>query len=337
MTTDRTLRRRTLLQMVGGAGLAPSIARAEPRQIRMGIQYGVTYLPMAVMQHEGLIEKHAKAAGLGEVQAVWTRSAGGNVLNDALLAGQLDCCATGFPSFLILWAKGRGRLAIKGLASYGNTPLLLLTRNQAVKSIADFSDADRITVPAVKSSIQAMLLQMAADKIWGQFDRLDRLTLSRSHPDAITALLAGATEIDSAFSAPPYQYQALARPGIHVVTTSDDIFGGPLSNGLLYMTEAFHDANLPAVGAVNSALREALQLVEQDPAAAARMYIETTGEKIDPALALKTITAPGTKFEATPRGMMGFATFMHRTGAIAKVPGSWRDVYFTEAHDLMGS
>ena len=329
--------RRTLLHAAAAGALAPATARAQQTQIRIGLQYGVTYLPFAVMQHESMIERHAKEAGLGQIQVDWNRSAGGNVLNDALLAGRLDCCATGFPSFLILWAKGRGKLAIKGLASYGNTPLLLLTRNPAVKTVADFGDADRITVPAVKSSIQAILLQMAADKIWGQYDRLDRRTISRGHPDALAAVLSMMGEIDSAFSAPPYQYQALERPGIHVVTTSDDIFGGPLSNGLLYMTEVFHDANPAIVKAVNGALREALAFVDTDSAGAARMYIETTGEKIDPALALKTITAPGTKFEATPRGTMQFAAFMQRTGQIARLPVSWRDVFFTEANDLTGT
>ena len=328
--------RRTLLG-VAAAGLTPAAARAEPKPIRFGIQYGVTYLPFAVMEHERLVEKHAAAAGLGDVQVAFNRSAGGNILNDALLAGQLDFCATGFPSFLILWAKGRGRFAIKGLASYGTTPLLLLTRNPRVTSVVDFGEADRITVPAVKSSLQAILLQIAAEKIWGQSDHLDHLTISRGHPDAITALLSGASEINSAFSAPPYQYQALERPGIHVVTSSEQIFGETLSNGLLYCTEPYHDANPGVVRAVNSALRDALALVNRDPAAATAIYIAISGEKIDPALALKTVTAPGTVFEAAPRGTMRFAEFMHRTGGIAKVPATWRDAYFAEAHDLNGS
>ena len=74
----------------------------------MGIQYGITYLPFAVAQHERTIERRAKEAGLGDVNVEWNRVAGGNVLNDALLAGQLDCAATGYPSFLILWSKTRG-------------------------------------------------------------------------------------------------------------------------------------------------------------------------------------------------------------------------------------
>ncbi len=324
-----------MLKLAAAGALLPAAARAEPETIRMGIQYGVTYLPFAVVQHEQLIERHAKELGLGEVSVTWNRSAGGTTMNDALLAGTLDCAATGFPSFFVLWSKGRGKFAIKGLVAYGNTPLLLLTRNPAVKSIADFTDTDRIAVPAVKSSIQAMMLQMAAEKQFGQFDRLDHLTVSRSHPDALIAMLS-MSEINSAFSAPPYEYQALDHPGIHVVTTSEEIFGGPSSNGMLYMTENFHDRNPDAAKAINLAMRDALTLVTNEPRRAAEMYLEISGEKIPLELVLRTITAPGTRFEAAPRGTMRFAEFMHRTGSIAKAPSSWKDVFFSEAHDLPG-
>lgn len=328
--------RRTLLGLAAAAAVPPTVARAEITSLRLGIQYGLTYLPFAVAQHERMIERQAKELGVGDLEIVYNRSAGGTTQNDALLAGSLDCASTGFPSFLILWSKLPARLAIKGLMSYGNTPLFLLTRNPKVKTIADFSDADRIAVPAVLSSIQAMMLQMAAKQQWGQFDRLDHLTVSRSHPDALVAMLSN-SEIDSDFSAPPYQYQALEHKEIHTVTTSEAIFGGPSANGLLYMTERFHDANPRVVQALNLGLREALALVRAEPKQAAAMYLDATKEKIDPELVLQTITAPGTMWDAAPRGTMQFANFMHDTGAIAKTPAAWKDVFFPEAYDLPGS
>lgn len=327
--------RRTILKLAAAGAMLPSVARAETKEIRIGIQYGMTYMPFAVAQHERMIERHAKEAGLGDITVTWNLSAGGTTMNDALLAGTLDCAATGFPSFFVLWSKARGRLAIKGLASYGNTPLLLLTRNPAVKTLADFTDADRIALPAVKSSIQAIMLQMACEKQFGQLDRLDHITVSRSHPDAMIAMVSGA-EIDSTFSAPPYEYLALDKPGIHQVMSSEEIFGGPSSNGLLYMTEYFHDQNPGIAKAINLGLREGLAVVAADPKRAAAMYLAVSGEKIDPALVQRVITAPGTVWEATPRGTMQFANFMHRTGAIAKAPAGWKDVFFAEAHDLPG-
>ena len=331
-----SLTRRALVSLTAAAAVAPTVARADTSTLRLGIQYGLTYLPFAVAQHERMIERQAKALGIGELQIVYNRSAGGTAQNDALLAGSLDCASTGFPSFLILWSKVPTRLAIKGLMSYGSTPLFLLTRNPAVKTLKDFTDADRIAVPAVKSSIQAMMLQMASKQEWGQFDKLDHLTVSRSHPDALVAMLSN-SEIDSDFSAPPYQYQALAHKEIHTVTTSEQIFGGPSSNGLLYMTEQFHNANPGAVQALNLALREALALIRAEPKQAAQMYLEITNEKTDPALVLETITAPGTIWDAVPRGTMQFAKFMSETGAIAKTPSDWKGVFFPQAYDLAGS
>ena len=330
------LRRRTLLQGAAAGALLPSLARAESNTLRIGIQYGVTYLPFAVMQHEAMVEKRAKALGLGDITISYSRSAGGTTMNDALLSGDMDCAATGFPSFFTLWSRGRGRYAIKGLMSYGTSPLLLLTRNPAVKALTDFTDVDRISVPAVKSSIQAIMLQMAADKQWGEYDRLDHLTVSRSHPDAIAGLLSDRSELDSAFSAPPYEFMAVNKPGIHVVTTAADIFGGPSSNGMVYLTERFHDSNPKLVGALSAGLREALALVVQDPQRAAAMYLEISGEKIDSALLQRTITAPGTIWEPAPRGTKRFADFMHKTGTIAKAPDTWKDVFFSEAYDLPG-
>jgi hypothetical protein len=71
-----------------------------------------------------------------------------------------------------------------------------------VKTIADFSDKDRIALPAVTVSVQARILQMAAAKQWGtaEFKRLDRLTQSVPHPDATAAVIAGQTELNSHFA-----------------------------------------------------------------------------------------------------------------------------------------
>lgn len=179
------------------------------------------------------------------------------------------------------------------------------------------------------------MLQMATEKQWGQFDRLDPLTVSRSHPDAIIAMTSY-SEINSASSAPPYQYHALDRPGIHVVTTSEEIFGGRSSNRLLYMTEYFHNQNPGTANAINLGLRDPLEMVAADPKRAAEMYLAVTGEKIDVATVLRTMTAPGTVFEATPHGTTRFAAFMHRTGVISKLPAGWKDVFFPEAWDLAG-
>lgn len=92
-------------------------AQAEASEVRLSRGYGILYLPLYVMEQQKLVEKHAKAAGLGEVKVNWRMVDGGNVINDAMLAGALDIAAIGVPGFLTLWAKAKGNPRIVSRSS----------------------------------------------------------------------------------------------------------------------------------------------------------------------------------------------------------------------------
>src|SRR5437660_869998 len=94
-----------------------------------------------------LVEKHARAAGLTDFKTTWTRLTNGGASNDALLSGNVDMVISGGPNMLILWAKTNGR--VKGVVATGALPMLLVTNNPNVKTIADFTDQDRIAVPTI--------------------------------------------------------------------------------------------------------------------------------------------------------------------------------------------
>ncbi len=99
----------------------------------------------------------------------------------------------------------------------------------------DLSEKDKIAVGAVKVSIQARLLQMAAATAFGEaeFTRFDPLTIGMNSPDASAALRSGAGEVDTNFSLPPFQYAELKVPSIHTLASSNDIMGDPHTfNGL---------------------------------------------------------------------------------------------------------
>src|SRR3981081_3309295 len=116
-------------------------ARAEVSEVRISHGYGVLYLPLMIMASEKLVEKNAKAAGLGKVKATYVVLDGGNVINDAMLSGALDIASIGVPGFLTLWAKAKGnpRLEIAGLCGLSTTSLYLNTTNPAVKTLRDFT------------------------------------------------------------------------------------------------------------------------------------------------------------------------------------------------------
>src|SRR6202051_1586385 len=84
-------------------------ARAEMTEIAVAQQYGLSYLPLMVREEKKLIEKHAKAAGV-DVKVGWAKFAGGNVMNDALLSGNLQFASGGVGPMVTMWARTRGNL-----------------------------------------------------------------------------------------------------------------------------------------------------------------------------------------------------------------------------------
>ena len=318
--------------------LGVTAARAETTQLRLGVQPGLTYLPWIVAQHEGFIEKAAAAAGVPGLTVTWQRFSGGQPMNDALISDSIDVASTGIPSYLALWAKGKGRLAMIGLMSYGYIPIALVTRNPDVKTLADFTDKDRIALPGAKTSIQAIFISMAAEKLYGTADagHFDSIEVGRAHPDAMAALL-GSSEINSHFSIPPYLQAELKRPGMHLVTTPQEIVGSPVSNGVTYLSERFYAANPKVVRAVYEGVVQANALINRDPKAAARIYLEVSGEKTPPDEIETMITLPGTVYDVAPHGVLAVAKFLHRTGFLPAAPNGWKELFLPFVHSEDGS
>jgi NitT/TauT family transport system substrate-binding protein len=311
--------------------LSPLPALAEVTVVRIGIQPGMTYLALNVMNREKLLEHRAQDDGL-DLKVEWFVSANGAVLNDGVLSGNIDIAGTGIPAFVTLWAKGRGTVDAKGIAAYGSLPGMLISRNPNVHSVKDFTDADRIAVPAPKASIQAILLEMMAEKTWGKghHDQLDPLMVGLAHPDALIAMLSGKSEINAHFTSSPFYDQELKMPGAHVVLTKEDIFPGPLTHGMLWTTGKFHDQNPRTMRAFRAALDDAMDLIHKDPARAADAYLALAREKVDAAEATSIIRTLNARFESTPRGIFAIATFMHDIGMIKVGPSRWQDMFFQD-------
>jgi NitT/TauT family transport system substrate-binding protein len=208
-----------------------------------------------------------------------------------------------------------------------------------VKTLRDFTEKDRIALPAVKVSIQAITLQMAAEKTFGegQQNKLDALTVSMSHPDGQTALLSGASEITAHFSSPPFQYQQLAKPGIHTVLNSYDVLGGPATFNLVWTTAKFRAENPKLYDAFVKALDEAIAIINADKRAAAEAYLRLSKDKDSVDDIAKLLNDPGIRYTTTPENVMKYVNFMLKTGSIKVKPDSWKDLFFPNAHNLQGS
>jgi len=316
----------------------PLAARAEGR-IRIAEQFGIVYLLLDVAKDQGLIQKPGKAQGL-DVQVEFVELSGGAAVNEALLSGGIDIAGAGVGPLLTIWDRTQGKQNVRGVASLGNFPYYLVSTNPAVKTIADFSDKDRIATPAVGVSVQSRILQLASARLWGdaQFNKLDRLQVALPHPEATAALIKGGTEIDAHFGNPPFQEQVLAgNPQAHIVLKSYDVLGGPASATVLYATEKFRKDNPKTYKAFVDALAEAARLVKADPEKAADIYLRTNKSKVDRALLLKIIKNPEVDFKLTPENTFALAEFMHRVGAIKNKPASVKDYFFDDAHVGGGS
>jgi len=313
-------------------------ASAELSEIHVSRQYGISYLPLMIMEDQKLIEKHAKAAGV-DVKVDWSKFASGAVMNDALLSGNLQFASGGVAPFTTLWAKTRGNLDVKGVSAINSMPLYLVTNNPNVKTIKDFTEKDKIALPAVKVSIQAVTLQMAAEKVFGsgQQNKLDHLTVSMSHPDAETALLSGRSEITAHLGSPPFQYQELEQKGMHRVLNSYDVLGGPATFNVVWTTKKFHDENPGIYAAFVAALDDATAQINRDKKKAAETYLRVSKDKDSLEDILKMLNDPEIKYTTTPNNTMKYVDFMYKVGSIKAKPDSWKEMYFPNAQKLSGS
>lgn len=313
---------------------------AQATEIRFARQFSMGYLQFGLMEKHQLLEKHAKAAGIADVKVSWVVFNSPAAMNDALLSGSLDIVSGGVPGLLTIWSRTQGTpMAVKGITAFSSQPILLNTRNPAVKSIADFTDKDKIALPAVKVSVQAMMLQMAAAKQWGQanFAKLDPITVGMSPPDSTIALLSGSGDITAVFSVPPFQAQQLEQPGIHTVLNSYEVFGGPHTFTVAWTSSQFRDKNPALYKALLAAFKEATDMLQKDVKEASQLWIDTGKSKLTVEKVAEIASGKQVRWTMVPENIVKYAEFMHSVGSIKNMPASWKDVFFSDIHDLPGS
>lgn len=322
-----------------GLGFAGS-AQAEVGEIRVSKGYGILYLPLIVMQDQKLFEKQAKAAGLGDVSVKWVMLDGGNVINDAMMAGTLDFAGTGAPGFITLWAKAKGipNVEVVGISGLSATSLWLNSNKPEIKSLADFGPEDKIALPGIKTSLSAVVLQMMAAKQFGRenFAKLDPMTVSLPHPDALAALTSGQTEVRAHFTSPPFSYLEAKNPAIHRVANSVDVIGN-ITLDVVFAPRRFVDANPKTVEAFLAALDEANAFIAQHKQETAEIFARSSAVKISPEEVLEILNDPDTRFSTTPTKVMDFADFMHLAGTIKAKPESWTELFIPQLASRAGS
>src|SRR6202045_847772 len=240
-----------IVALLGMIVSAPQALAQAKTEISLSRQPGIYYMPTHIIEKQKLIEKHAALLGVPNITTKWITFSGGGAQTDALLAGGVDILNTGTGNLLLLWDRTRG--GVKGIVATSAQPMALISRDANIKSLRDFGPNDKIAVPTVKVSTQAIVLQMAAAKLYGddQWSKLDSNTVQLGHPDAYAAMANSQHEVRNHFTIPPYTFLELKNvPGAHVILSSADVMGGPLSQAQFFTTTKFADANPKIIQAV---------------------------------------------------------------------------------------
>lgn len=301
-------------------------ARAEVSEVTVARLYGIAFLHVTMLDELKLIEKHAKALGLPDLKVTFQQLASTGALTDALLSGTLHVASGGVPGLLLLWDKTNG--GMRGFGALNALNQYLLTNNPNIKSVRDLTDKDRIALPVVKISGQAMALQMAAAREYGdsEYTRFDHLTISRAHPDAIVQLLSRKSEITAYFSAPPFQERALRDAGITKVMTVYDVMG-PNTASIVYTTARFAQENPTVARAITNAMIEATEILKTDKKAMAELYLKVNkgSETAEQIIAL--LESPETVITMVPQGVLKYADFMRKIGLIKTKPATVQELF----------
>jgi NitT/TauT family transport system substrate-binding protein len=239
----------------------------------------------------------------------------------------------------VLWDHTTTSFKVKGVAALNSSPMYILTNKPGIKSLADFTPDDRIAVPAIRSSLQALGLMAAAERQFGagQANKLDNLTVAMQHPDAVAALIAPNSQISGYVSSSPYQEMLLKRPGISKITDSFTAFGGPSTFSVVYAKDAFVQNNPKVMQAFYAALRQALASIAADRGGSTDKYLEVTHEKTDRALMEEILARPDFSFGIEPSATLQLAQLMNRIGLLKHEPASWKDFFVGALHAGQGS
>jgi NitT/TauT family transport system substrate-binding protein len=218
-------------------------------------------------------------------------------------------------------------------------PLYLVSRNPDVKTIKDFSAKDKIVVPSVKISTQAIMLQMAAAKAFGaaEYTKLDPLTISLAHPDGLLAITNNTAGVNAHFTSSPFYESEIKLPNAHLVTTNYEILGGPATAVVLSASTKFRDANPKVYRAFYEALGEAISIIRKDKKAAAQLYLDVakdTKNSVDDIL--KVIEDKDYEYTLRPAKVVATAEFMAKVGSIKQAPKSIDDLFFPDIANLKG-
>ena len=319
--------RRFVLGLAAFAVLCATVAPVRAQdQVKIGIGFGLAFLPVYICQDLKLIEKRAKELHL-DVKASYQRFVGSGPMQDAIASGAIDMGPYGTAPLLAVWDKAKDTpqqiLAVSGITTM---PLTLVSNRPNVATIADFQPTDRIAMPSLTAP-QMYLLEMQSEKTFKAYDKLHDQVVVMSPSEAVTALVDGSGLATAYFASPPYTQLALRDAKIHRVLSSADLINGKASFLIMGATRAYIEAHPQMPEAIDKAMDDAARIIRSDPRRAAQIYLtHEPSMSLSAPLIEAVLREIKDEFGSTVFGVQVFADFMGRHGELKTPPKSWKDI-----------
>ena len=322
--------------IIASALFGANLAHAEVSNVIIAFQNGWGYVPVMVMKEKGLFDKYAKLAGV-TATADYKNLGTPAIIRDTILAGQTNYGVAGVPTLVQMNDKTNGD--IKAIGNTVSLPMFLNTTDASAKTICDLDkQGTKIALPTVKSSVQAVTLQIAAKKLCGDALKLDKYTLSMTHPDGVAQLLTPGSEVTAHFTSPPFQYVELedGKGRVRTLLNSYDALGGQTSFVLFIGSEKFAKENPKIHDIITKAYTEAMEFVSKNRVEAAKIYMAVEKPKEQEADVIKQMNDKLVSFDIAPNHIGTYAKFMAEIGSATK-PIDWKAMSFPNLHGLNGS
>jgi NitT/TauT family transport system substrate-binding protein len=316
--------------VLGLAALAVLCATAAPvraqEQVKIGLGFGLAFLPLYICQDLKLVEKRAKELHL-DVKASYQRFVGAGPMQDAIASGAIDMGPYGTAPLLAAWDKAKDTprqiLAVSGITTM---PLTLVSNRPNVATIADFQPTDRIAMPSLTAP-QMYLLQMQSEKTFKAYDKLQDQVVVMPPSEAVAALADGSGVVTAYFASPPYTQLALRDAKVHRVLNSVDVINGKASFLIMGAPRAYIEAHPQMPEAIGKAMEDAARIIRSDPRRAAQIYLtHEPSMSLSGPLIEAVLREIKDEFGSAVYGVQAFADFMGRHGELKTPPKSWKDI-----------
>jgi NitT/TauT family transport system substrate-binding protein len=295
-------------------------------QVKIGIGFGLAFLPLYICQDLKLVEKRAKELHL-DVKASYQRFVGAGPMQDAIGSGAIDMGPYGTAPLLAAWEKAKDTpqqiLVVSGITTM---PLTLVSNRPNVATIAGFQPTDRIAMPSLTAP-QMYLLQMQSEKTFKAYNKLQDQVVAMSPSEAVTALVDGSGLATAYFASPPYTQLALRDAKVHRVLSSADVINGKASFLIMGATRAYIEAHPQMPDAIDKAMEDAARIIRSDPRRAAQIYLtHEPSMSLSGPLIEAVLREIKDEFGSSVYGVQAFADFMGRHGELKTPPKSWKDI-----------